>query len=178
MVKAVFLDRDGVIVRPTMRGGKPCAPRRLDEFEFLPNVKLACHHLIGAGYMLFIVTNQPDVGNGFISAKTLEAMHKRVSKELPITKIYCCVHSRTTDCKCRKPKPGMLLQAQQEFNIDMTQSWMIGDSDTDVEAGNAAFCKPILLSDDVDYAADTYQCTAAVDLLTASKFILGERHDH
>lgn len=178
MVKAVFLDRDGVIVKSVVRGGRADAPRRLDEFEFLPGAKLACHHLIGDGYLLFVVTNQPDVGNGFIHPTTMEAMHKRVMKELPITKIYCCTHSRTTNCDCRKPKPGMLLQAQQEFNIDMTQSWMIGDRDSDVEAGSAAFCKPIILTDDVDYAADTYNCTAAVDLLTATRFILGERHDH
>lgn len=176
MVKAVFLDRDGVIVKPVMRSGKPHAPRKLQEFEFLPNVKLACQHLYGAGYLLFVVTNQPDVGNGFIHQKTMDAMHKRVSRELPITKIYCCTHRQEQGCDCRKPKPGMLLQAQREFNIDMKNSWMIGDRDSDIHAADAAGVKPIILSEDVGNAANTYNCIAAADLLTASKIILGENH--
>ncbi len=143
--KAVFLDRDGVINRSKVIDGKAYAPRALSEFELLPGVKEACDALVKADFLLFVVTNQPDIGNGLVSREIVEQMHHTVLAALPITKIYTCPHTQQEGCACRKPKPGMLLAAQQEFALDMAQSFMVGDRYSDVCAAIAAGCEPVFI---------------------------------
>ena len=152
MVRAVFLDRDGVINANLERNGKPVAPRSFAEFRILPGVEDATRRLKNAGYLLIIVTNQPDVGNGLTPRAEVEAMHVDIRRRLPIDEIMVCFHVDGDNCSCRKPKPGMLFQAAAKYGIDLTQSYVVGDRWRDVEAGARAGCATIFI--DYDYRQD------------------------
>ena len=143
--RAVFLDRDGVINRAFVHEGKPLPPPTLQELEILPGVPEALHELKQHGYELLVVTNQPDVGRGKLSRQTLDAMHKSLSASLPIDDIFVCSHTDEDKCDCRKPLPGMLLEAARKHNVDLAASFMVGDRWRDVEAGYNAGCKTILV---------------------------------
>jgi D-glycero-D-manno-heptose 1,7-bisphosphate phosphatase len=146
--RAVFLDRDGVINRPLIRHGKPYPPACLDEFEILPGVGDACRLLKGLGFLLVVATNQPDVGRGTLPRASVETIHVWLSKQLPIDAIFTCFHAGEAYgqvCDCRKPRPGMLLQAASELQIDLANSFMIGDRWRDVECGLNAGCKTIFI---------------------------------
>jgi D-glycero-D-manno-heptose 1,7-bisphosphate phosphatase len=150
--RAVFLDRDGVLVIPEMREGRSFAPRRIEDFHFYPEAKGALDRLKHAGYLLVVVTNQPEVGNGLISHSTLRQMHDRLAREMPIDRIEVCCHTQTDGCACRKPKPGMLLGVASEFAIDLKKSFMVGDRGSDIAAGAAAGCETIFV--DLDYVSE------------------------
>ena len=143
--KAVFLDRDGVLNRAIVRDGKPYPPASLAEFEILPRTKEALDKLKAAGYLLIVVTNQPDVGRGTQQKSIVEEMHEVLRTILPLDEIYVCYHGYDGECECRKPQPGMLLAAAREFKIDLKKSFMIGDRSKDIEAGKAAGCKTIFI---------------------------------
>ncbi len=144
---AVFLDRDGVINRALERDAKPHAPTSLTEFELLPGVQEACIQLKRAGFLLVVVTNQPDVGRGTLKREVVETIHAQMLKLLPIDRVEVCYHSgnEPIECACRKPKPGMLLRAATELGIDLSQSWMVGDRWRDIGCGRAAGCRTILI---------------------------------
>jgi D-glycero-D-manno-heptose 1,7-bisphosphate phosphatase len=150
--RAIFLDRDGVLVIPVMRDGRSYAPRKLDDFQLYPEAKDALTRLRDAGYLLVVVTNQPDVGKGLISQSTLDQMHDRIRRELCVDRIEVCPHTQADECSCRKPKPGMLLNAAREIQIDLTKSFMVGDRASDVAAGIAAGCETIFI--DLNYTSD------------------------
>lgn len=142
---AVFLDRDGVLNRSLVRGGRPYAPTKLEEFEWLPGVYEALRTLKNAGAKLVVVTNQPDVGNGIVEQNTVDAMHRRVRAELPVDDIRVCYHTADENCACRKPLPGMIQDAARDHGVDLEQSVMIGDRWRDIDAGAAAGCKTIFI---------------------------------
>lgn len=150
--RAVFLDRDGVLVIPEMRDGRSYAPRNLNDFQLYPDAKAALTRLKQAGYLLVVVTNQPDVGKGLISQSTLDQMHDRIRRELCVDRIEVCPHTQADECSCRKPKPGMLLNAARECHIDLTKSFMVGDRASDVTAGLNAGCETIFI--DLDYVSE------------------------
>ena len=145
--RAVFLDRDGVINRALERELRPYPPTNLDEFEIFSEVPSACARLKAAGFLLVVATNQPDVGRGTMNQKIVEEIHQYVLAHLPIDRIEVCYHSGRglSDCDCRKPRPGMLLKAARELDIDLGQSWMVGDRWRDVDCGQAAGCKTIFI---------------------------------
>jgi D-glycero-D-manno-heptose 1,7-bisphosphate phosphatase len=143
--KAVFLDRDGVINQSVVRNGKPYPPDSVQSFEFLPGVVQAAKLLKDTGFLLIVVTNQPDVRTGIQKKEVVEAMHAIVQQELKVDDIKVCFHVDSDQCSCRKPKPGMLLQASKEFQIDLQNSYMIGDRWRDIEAGKNAGCRTILI---------------------------------
>ena len=147
MVRAVFLDRDGVINANLERNGRPVAPTSLAEFRILPGVADAARRLKRAGFLLVIVTNQPDVADGLTAKATVEAMHAEILRRLPIDDIMVCFHADRDNCSCRKPKPGMLLEAAAKHGIDLAASYLVGDRWRDVRAGHAAGCRTIF----VDY---------------------------
>jgi D-glycero-D-manno-heptose 1,7-bisphosphate phosphatase len=150
--RAVFLDRDGVINRAYIRHGKPFPARSIGDFEILPNVPEACERLKAVGFVLIIVTNQPDVGRGSLARETVESIHTHMCKALPIDRVevsYSAGDEKVPD-ECRKPRPGMLLRAAQELDIDLRQSWMVGDRWSDVACGQAAGCRTVF----IDYAYD------------------------
>ena len=140
MVKAVFLDRDGVINANLVRDGKPVAPTTLDEFRIFPDAAAAAQRLKDAGFLLIVVTNQPDVRTGLTPKATMEAMHDRIRALMPIDDFEICLHTDADNCACRKPKPGLLLQAAAKHGIDLSGSIMVGDRWRDVLAGQAAGC--------------------------------------
>ena len=145
--RAVFLDRDGVINRAITRDGLPFPPMSLGDFKILPGVPEACVKLKSAGFLLVVATNQPDVGRGIVPRELVEAMNAQMQKVIQLDRIEICFHPGrgASDCDCRKPKPGMLLRAAKELNIDLAQSWMVGDRWRDIDCGHAAGCKTIFI---------------------------------
>ena len=143
--RAVFLDRDGVINRAIVRGGKPYAPTSLDALEILPGVAEALQRLRAAGFVNVIVTNQPDVGAGKLAREIVEAMHQRLRQALAIDAVKACFHTEAENCPCRKPKPGMILDASRELGIDPGKSYLVGDRWRDVEAAQAAGCEAFFI---------------------------------
>jgi D-glycero-D-manno-heptose 1,7-bisphosphate phosphatase len=150
--KAVFLDRDGVIVVPEFRDGRSFAPVRLEDYRFYPEVPAALSRLKAAGYLLVVVTNQPEVGRGLIAEEVLAEMHCRLLASFPIDLIKVCRHAAAGLCNCRKPKPGMLLEAASEFGISLPDSYMVGDRASDVEAGRTAGCRTVFI--DLGYTGE------------------------
>jgi D-glycero-D-manno-heptose 1,7-bisphosphate phosphatase len=149
---AVFLDRDGVINRALVRDGKPYPPSSIAEFEILPGVEEGCRRLKQAGFLLVVVTNQPDVGRGTIKQETVELLHTHLQRSLPLDRVEVCYHSGKEEpgCECRKPRPGMLLRAAHHLSIDLAASFMVGDRWRDIDAGHAAGCTTLL----IDYQYD------------------------
>ena len=178
--KAVFLDRDGTINKYVG------FLRNIEDFELLPGVIEAIKKINESGYLCIIVTNQPVIARGEVSEEELDDIHKKLETELGkdgayIDGLYYCPHhphkgfdgeipELKIDCICRKPKPGMLLKASSDFNIDLSKSWMIGDSESDIVAGINAGCKTVLLSSDIEKQfGQEYTC---LDLNSAINKIL------
>lgn len=153
MSRAVFLDRDGVINRAIIRNGKPYPPQDVFELEILPGVESALVKLRNAGFCLIIVTNQPDVGRGTQTRENVEAIHSKLKERLPIDEIKVCYHDDAEKCGCRKPAPGMLIGAGEECELDLAESFMVGDRWRDIEAGIRAGCRTVFL----DYGYDEKQ---------------------
>jgi D-glycero-D-manno-heptose 1,7-bisphosphate phosphatase len=145
MLKAVFLDRDGVINKASVVDGKPYPPRNLDELELLPGVDQAILQLRDRGYFCIVVTNQPDVARGKTSKETVESINQFLIQHLAIHEIISCYHDDHENCGCRKPKPGSLLKAALKYNIDLNKSFMVGDRWRDIEAGQNAGCKTFFI---------------------------------
>jgi D-glycero-D-manno-heptose 1,7-bisphosphate phosphatase len=147
VTRAVFADRDGVLCANVMRDGRPVAPTRLEDFRLLPGVEDSVRALKSAGYLVIVVTNQPDVGTGRTPRATVEAMHDIIRSSLAVDDIKACFHTSADSCTCRKPKPGMILEAAAERAIDLPASFVVGDRWSDVAAGQEAGCATIF----VDY---------------------------
>lgn len=174
MLKAVFLDRDGVINRTIIRDGRPFAPLSLDQFEILPDVEKALLLLRQAGLLLIVVTNQPDVGHGLVPCEVVEAMHARLRELLPIDDIEVCYSTQAEQSYRRKPQPGMLLEAAAAWKIDLKQSFMVGDRWSDVEAGRAAGCRTIWIQRHYQEQQAVRYDFVALSLLEASHTILDQ----
>ena len=156
--KAVFLDRDGTINKYVG------FLRNIDDFELLPGVSNAIKTINNSGYLAIIVTNQPVIARGEVTYEELNTIHNKMQTLLGregayVDAIYYCPHhphkgyegeipELKIECECRKPKPGMLLEAANDFNIDLVQSWMVGDGENDIKAGKAAGCKTVLIGSD------------------------------
>lgn len=143
--RAVFLDRDGVLNESEVISGKPYAPRAISKFRLFDDVLDAVKSLKGAGFILVVVTNQPDVGQGIVAREVIEQMNEVVMSRLPIDSMKVCYHAQTDGCSCRKPRPGMLLEAADELNIDLSSSFMVGDRRGDMLAGRAAGCHTVFI---------------------------------
>ncbi len=143
MSRAAFLDRDGVINRKPPEGQYVT---HWEEMHFLPGVPEAIALLNQVDFRVIVVSNQRCVAKGLVTASELESMHRRMCEHLAangatVDGVYYCPHERWPACDCRKPAPGMLLTAAREHRLDLAASWMIGDSDIDIEAGRNAGCK-------------------------------------
>lgn len=188
------MDRDGV-VNPSVgldKFGKTESPLRLEDFRLFPWTAEAIKLLNGLGYYVFVVTNQPAIAKGKMSHGDLQNIHKKLLSESArngsyIDEILCCLHhpdpqqvvmkKLLADCDCRKPKPGLLHQAEQKFNIDFTISWMVGDSWRDIEAGQAVGCRTILVRNEVDNRGKKIEPDfTAENLLEAAHIIEREEH--
>lgn len=176
--KAVFLDRDGVINKYVG------FLRNIDDFELLDGVSKAIRKINESGYLAIVVTNQPVIARGEVSFAELTEIHNKMETLLGedgayLDAIYFCPHHPDKgfdgeipelkfDCDCRKPKPGMLIKAAKKFNIDLTKSWMVGDSDSDIMAGKNAGCSTVLIGE-----SDENMC--ASNLLEAVDYIIGRK---
>lgn len=169
-IKAVFLDRDGVINRTVIKYGKPYPPSSVNEVELLPNVPGALSRLQKAGFLLICVTNQPDVARGKQSKNVVEKIHTRLLDSLPLNEIIVCYHDDCDQCRCRKPLPGMLMDAANRFSINLKESFMVGDRWRDIEAGHNAGCRTVL----IEYNYAEKKSLNAPDVKVAS---LGEAAD-
>jgi D-glycero-D-manno-heptose 1,7-bisphosphate phosphatase len=138
---AVFLDRDGVINRVQLYRGNPRPPALLADLVILPGVAEALSTLKAQGFALIVVTNQPDVARGTASVASVASIHAQLAASLEIDAILTCFHDDGDACDCRKPKPGLLLQAAEAFGIDLRSSFMVGDRWRDIEAGRQAGCR-------------------------------------
>jgi D-sedoheptulose 7-phosphate isomerase len=162
--KAVFLDRDGVINRASIRDGKPFSPGTMEELEILPGVPEALRQLKSHGYKLLVVTNQPDVGRGKQSRESLDAIHQDLLARFPLDDILVCCHTDADNCSCRKPLPGMLIEAAKKHNVDLAISFMVGDRWRDIDAGYNAGCRTIL----IDYGYSERSSEHSPDLRVGS----------
>ncbi len=143
--RAVFLDRDGVINRAIVRDGKPYPPKHLAELRIMPGVREACRSMRELGYLLILVTNQPDIGRGTADAEEVSAMHDHLRRYLRLHDVKVCPHDDAAQCECRKPKPGLLLEAAREWDIDLSASYFVGDRWRDIEAGQRARCRAMFI---------------------------------
>ncbi len=145
-MRAVFLDRDGVLNEPLVREGKPYAPLRLEDFQLIAGVAEPLRELKKKGFALIVVTNQPDVGRGIVPRETVEAMHQRLQETLPIDEVVACFDDGyQVDSALRKPNPGMILEAAKRRGVSLRQSYVVGDRWKDVEAGKRAGCKTVFI---------------------------------
>jgi D-glycero-D-manno-heptose 1,7-bisphosphate phosphatase len=146
---AVFLDRDGVINRVTVRNGTPHPPSHAEEFALYEDVPDGCARLKAANFLLVVITNQPDVGRGTQSREAVEAMNLKMQSALPsLDRIEICYHAGERygqPCDCRKPRPGLILRAAAELNIDPRRSYVIGDRWRDIDCARAAGCRAIFI---------------------------------
>jgi D-glycero-D-manno-heptose 1,7-bisphosphate phosphatase len=144
--RAIFLDRDGVLNRPVIREGKSYPPARVEDVEIYAGLRERLQRLKDRGFVLIVVTNQPDVARGTTLRETVEGINSLIAREIPaIDRFMVCFHDNRDDCDCRKPKPGMLLTGAAEFDIDLARSYMVGDRRSDVEAGIAAGSRTIFI---------------------------------
>ena len=176
--KAIFLDRDGTINKYVG------FLRNIDDFELIDGVAEAIRKINASGYLAVVVTNQPVIARGEVTYKELEEIHNKMETLLGLEgayldAIYFCPHhphkgyegeipELKIDCDCRKPKPGLLIRAAQELNIDLSRSYMVGDGENDIKAGKAAGCKTVLITDE---SKDMGQDMTVRSLLDFTKII-------
>ncbi len=189
--RAVFLDRDGVLNRiiHNPSTGAFEAPLIPAQFQLIPGAIAALSELQEAGFLLFLVSNQPNYAKGKNSLATLAAIHRRLEEALPDARVsfagvnYCFHHPEgvvpaySGPCRCRKPSPYFLLRARDQFMLDMRQSWMIGDRLSDVECGRAAGVKTILVGTMASQTGLAHTLSSdyvADDLFAATKIVLRE----
>ena len=168
---AVFLDRDGTLVRTSVTNGVPVPAHTVAELDVLPGVTEALDRLRRVGFALVMVTNQPDVARGTLERGTVEDMHAWLRHKLALDEIACCYHDDADACTCRKPLPGMLVDVAERLDIPLADSFMVGDRWRDVEAGKRAGCRTILLRH--AYSGTSVQADfEALDLREAAEIIL------
>jgi D-glycero-D-manno-heptose 1,7-bisphosphate phosphatase len=168
MNRAVFLDRDGVLTRALVRDGNAYAPVTPNEMEIAADAPAALAQLKAAGFLLIVVTNQPDVARGVTRREDVEVMHATLRAALPLDDCYVCYHDDANACGCRKPQAGMLLQAAVAYAIDPAASYMIGDRWRDVDAGAAAGCRTIWIDRGYRERAPQNEPDARVETLAAA----------
>jgi D-glycero-D-manno-heptose 1,7-bisphosphate phosphatase len=172
--RAVFLDRDGVLVRAQPAGTAAHGPLTLEEFHLLPGIEEPLTRLREAGYLLVLVTNQPGIARGHLTWAVLQEMHRRLQTVVALDAVYICPHTDADACACRKPKQGMLLEAARDLSIDLGRSAFIGDTERDLRAGASAGVRTILL--DYEYNRGLTDVPRAANLSEAADWILGTNY--
>jgi D-glycero-D-manno-heptose 1,7-bisphosphate phosphatase len=147
VTRALFLDRDGIVDDLVYyeSSGEWEAPRTVEDLKMF-DVEEPLRRFVDAGWLLFVITNQPSAAKGKVSQESLQRVQDEVLRRLPIvTRGYVCFHRAEDQCECRKPKPFFLQEAAREFGVDLAQSWMVGDQDSDLKCGRAAGCRVALI---------------------------------
>lgn len=169
--KAIFLDRDGVINRSFVKAGKPLAPLFLKDFKIFSGVENALKNLKKKNFLLFVVTNQPDIKSGRLKLSTLKKMNKILIDQLNIDEVFVCVHDDNDFCICRKPKNYFLEYAIKKYSISRRKSFLIGDRKKDILAGLKSNLKTIFINKNYKEDKPTkyhFECNSLVESL---KFI-------
>ena len=173
-VRAVFLDRDGVLNEVVVRDGLPYPPASLEDLRLAPDAAASLARLKAAGFLLIVITNQPDVARGTQSRALAEAMNRAIAAALPLDDFFTCWHDDADACPCRKPKPGLLLEAAARHGIDLKASFFIGDRWRDIDAGAAAGCRTVLIDRHYrDRPPDFPPTHRTTSLTDAANWILG-----
>ena len=172
--RAVFLDRDGVLIETAVRNGKPYAITETEPAILIDGVSEACAKLKEAGFLLVLVTNQPDVARGTTSREFVERTNNTLKRTLGLDDARACCHQASDHCHCRKPKPGLLTDAAGPMAIDLAASIMVGDRWSDIEAGRSAGCKTVLIECRYDEPAAQLPDHVASSLLAAVQ--IGRAH--
>ncbi len=146
MPRAILLDRDGVINEAVIKDGKPYPPASIAELIIAADIQPSLTALKAAGFVLIVVTNQPDVARGKTTVDAVGAIHAHLMAQLPLDDILVCYHDDKDQCLCRKPQPGLLLRAAKQYNLDLSHCVMVGDRWRDIEAGQRAGCKTVWLN--------------------------------
>jgi D-glycero-D-manno-heptose 1,7-bisphosphate phosphatase len=166
--RAVFLDRDGVINQAIVREGKPYPPASLDELIIVPEAPASLQSLKQAGFLLIVVTNQPDISRGKQALAAVEAIHQVLREALPLDDVFLCPHDDSDRCECRKPLPGLLLRSAEKHRIDLSRSFMVGDRWRDIEAGARAGCASVWIDAGYREKPSSVEPAAAVPSLRAA----------
>ncbi len=177
MRRAVFLDRDGVINRAFVLEGTPIPPKDLNDVEILFGVKEAIKLLNRGNFEIVVATNQPDVARGRVSKESVEAINSYLGKELSISHFFTCYHDDSDGCDCRKPKPGLLLDAARNLNLDLEESFLVGDRWRDIAAGQAAGCSSFFINYEYKEKSPLLPFTQVSSLIEATRLILENPHD-
>jgi D-glycero-D-manno-heptose 1,7-bisphosphate phosphatase len=172
---AIFVDRDGVLNHSVVRHGKPYPPDSIDTLRWCDGVEEAVRELRAAGFLVIVVTNQPDVGAGRQTREAVETIHAHLRTRLCVDDIRVCYHTDADGCDCRKPKPGMLLSAARDWAVDLTASFMVGDRWRDIDAGRAAGCRTILVGDGYEERRAEGFDAHLPSLLEASRWVRDQR---
>jgi D-glycero-D-manno-heptose 1,7-bisphosphate phosphatase len=169
---ALFLDRDGVIIKSYTINGKPFPPRSLDKVLLLDDVVQSVNMVKNFGFEIVVITNQPDIATGKTTIEFLNQVHEIIKDDTGINKFYICPHTDKDYCNCRKPKPGLFIQAAKELDLDLSKSFMVGDRWSDITAGQQAGCKNFFI--DRGYAEKKPESPyiRVFSLLQAINFIL------
>jgi D-glycero-D-manno-heptose 1,7-bisphosphate phosphatase len=173
MKRAVFLDRDGVLNGVIVRDGVPHPPMTVNEVQILPGVAEALERLKKLGLMRIVVTNQPDVARGAQTAAGVEAINRFLAERLALDEFCVCMHDDPDHCDCRKPKPGLLVEAAKRHGIELAGSFMVGDRAGDVLAGAAAGCRTVLIDRPYSKREACRPDGTAADLAEAAAIITG-----
>ena len=172
---AVFLDRDGVLNEAIVRSGKPYPPRDLGELVITRGAAAALQALKHEGFLLIVVTNQPDLARGTINRADIDKINARLSGILPLDAIEVCEHDDPAQCDCRKPKPGMVLRARDKFCVDLADSFLVGDRWRDIAAGRRAGCRSVLIGDGYGEAFPYQPTIKVASLPAAASWIIQQR---
>jgi D-glycero-D-manno-heptose 1,7-bisphosphate phosphatase len=177
-MKTIFLDRDGVINRNRPRGDYV---KSWEEFEFLPGTCHAIVQLTKASFRLFVITNQACIGKGIVPWATVQEIHEQMMQKIAqaggqVEAVLCCPHLPNVGCCCRKPAPGLLLRAREEYKVDLNRAILIGDNVTDVQTAAAVGMPTIMVLSGLGQPSDlrrtSLSCHLALDLAHAAQLIL------
>lgn len=167
MHKAIFLDRDGILNNAILIDGKPYPPRTIKDVVISNGIVEKLSRLKEKGFLLIGVTNQPDVVRGDTTRKLVESINSYIKSELRLDALYVCYHDDKDNCLCRKPKPGLILNALKKYQISATLSYMVGDRWKDIEAGKRAGCKTIWVNnfylEEYKSSEPSYTCANPAD---------------
>ena len=173
---AVFLDRDGVINRPIVRGGRPYPPQTVAQLELEPDASEALDLLKRHGFVLLVASNQPDVARGTLRREIVDAIDAALAEQLPIDGFLVCFHDDADGCDCRKPAPGLLRQGAARHGVDLAASYLVGDRWRDVAAGRAGGVATVFVDRGYDEPIPDPPADATVtSTLAAAQWIVARR---
>jgi D-glycero-D-manno-heptose 1,7-bisphosphate phosphatase len=175
LTPAVFFDRDGVLNASIVRAGKPHPPPGVDDLRIDPAAPIVLPQLRAAGFAIIVITNQPDVARGTTTRERVDAINASITAALPIDALYVCFHDTADACDCRKPKPGMLLEAARTHGLDLARSYVVGDRWSDIAAGRTAGCKTVWIDRKYEEKSPQDADANVFTLTAACNWILDDR---